>query len=125
MKVKFRGAYSRRNVNLLLYQWIELDKVAHQTQSFCTRGTRKGNRSWRCLLRRIAEGELVVISRVFESGSVDPPVSEPKAEPRPWAPPVNRKPGRPIANAEPVEAPADWVLTAVNQNDNGALCVPS
>lgn len=121
---KFRRAYSRRNVNLLLYQWIALDRIAHETKSICTRGTRRGNRSWRCLLRRIAEGELIVT----EPGPVNlKPVARENVTPvaqngdgKISHNGVKRKVGRPIPNREPIPAPPDWFyaekseLTATN-----------
>lgn len=105
----FRRAYSRRNVNLLLYQWIALDYVAQKTQSFCTRGTRKGKRSWRCLLRRIAEGDLIVIQReaVRELDNQELEQAAPPPAVKPPSPSVKRGPGRPIpADREPVPMPA-------------------
>lgn len=121
MGQKFRRAYSRRNVNLLLYQWIALDRIAHQTGSYNLRGTRKGNRSWRSLLRRIAEGELIVVKReVAQEANVMP---LPKVAEF-IGPPIKRGPGRPIANNEPFPCPADWCLTsdpANVQNPDNAL----
>jgi len=72
-------------------------------------------------LRRIAEGELVVVPRVYES-EVSPTIPEPKPAPRPEpiGPPVKRKPGRPILNREAIEAPADWNLTPVADGERNA-----
>jgi hypothetical protein len=74
MSYRFRKAAIRRSIKLMLFQWVKLDYIAHETGSICLRGTRKGNRSWRCLLRRIADGELVLIpvNGVEANGHVSP-----------------------------------------------------
>lgn len=71
MNCSFRRASDRRSINLKLYQWIALDRVAQATRSQCLRGTRRGNRSWRCLLRRIAEGELIVTEKALTEQPVN------------------------------------------------------
>lgn len=51
----------RENVPLLVSDWVALDAIAKATGSYSMRGTAPGVPSWRCLLRRIARGELVVV----------------------------------------------------------------
>src|SRR5688572_7636971 len=108
MNGKLRRAVDRRSIKLLTYQWVALDYIAHSTGSFCTTGTRKGNRSWRVLLRRIAEGQLVVSSHNAEQPKLAP-LEVPKSI-QPPEPSAKRGPGRPIVRTEPVPAPKHWEL---------------
>ncbi len=64
MNERMKRASSHRAINLLLEDWLALDRIAHVTESFATKGSRKGLRSWRALLRRIAQGEIVCMSAV-------------------------------------------------------------
>lgn len=104
--MNFRRAVDRRSIKLLLYQWIALDQIAHSTGSKCLTGVRKGNRSWRSLLRRIAEGELIVIPRAIAQEAEILPTQNILSET--VGPPIKRKPGRPMASNEPIPCPADW-----------------
>ena len=95
------SAQRRENIKLLVRDWIALDAIATKTKSWNLVGTRKGWPSWRCLLRRIAQGELVVISKAEHARLTEPPAPVPLPEP-PKASElitVKRPVGRPLTNA--------------------------
>lgn len=50
----------RESVPLTRAQWRALERIATETGSLAERGDNAGNPSWRTLLRRIADGELMV-----------------------------------------------------------------
>lgn len=56
----------RESVKLHIHQWINLMHIAHKTGSFGTRGSRVGKQSWRVLLRRIADNELLLVPRTTD-----------------------------------------------------------
>lgn len=56
----FDNIERRESVPLTDTQWKNLEQVAAKTGSLAERGDNAGGPSWRTLLRRIADGELVV-----------------------------------------------------------------
>lgn len=50
----------RRSLPLAPDEWAALERIAAETQSLAERGSNAGIASWRTLIRRIANGELVV-----------------------------------------------------------------
>lgn len=50
----------RRSIKLNIKLWKRLDEIAKETDSISSRGITSGQPSWRTLLRRIAEGKLMV-----------------------------------------------------------------
>lgn len=51
---------SRQSLELTTTQWAKLQQIAAETESVATRGPAIGEPSWRVLVRRIANGELLV-----------------------------------------------------------------
>jgi len=51
----------RKSIPLTPAQWAELDRIAEETNSTADRGPTTGKAGWRALLRRIADGELIVM----------------------------------------------------------------
>lgn len=50
-----------RPLDLTETAWRSLDRLAIETNSTATRGSRHGKPSWRALIRRLAEGELALV----------------------------------------------------------------
>ena len=50
----------RESIPLTPEQWAALERIAAETNSTADRGPTTGRPSWRSLLRRIADGELIV-----------------------------------------------------------------
>lgn len=50
----------RKSLKLTVEQWQILDNLAEQTNSTATTGTTAGEPSWRALIRRIADKEVIV-----------------------------------------------------------------
>jgi hypothetical protein len=50
----------RKSIPLTPAQWASLARVAAETNSYAERGPSTGEPNWRTLLRRIADGELIV-----------------------------------------------------------------
>jgi len=53
----------QRNLSLTPEQWLGLERAAEQTNSRATRGTGAHQPAWRTLIRRIADGEVLVQER--------------------------------------------------------------
>jgi len=59
----------RESIPLTRAQWRTLERIAAETGSTAERGDNAGNPSWRTLLRRIADGELVMGARIDQPES--------------------------------------------------------
>ena len=55
--------YEQRNLSLTPDQWLALEALAVATNSRATRGTRAHQHSWRKLVERIADGEIIMVER--------------------------------------------------------------
>jgi hypothetical protein len=53
----------RLSIPLMPEQWASLARVAEETNSTAGRGPTTGKPNWRTLLRRIADGELIVTEK--------------------------------------------------------------
>lgn len=53
----------RESIPLTPEQWAALERIAAETNSTADRGPTTGQPSWRALLRRIADGELIVTEK--------------------------------------------------------------
>lgn len=68
--VMYSKPEDRRSLTLTVAQWERLEQLAASTDSKATKGGSKaqgsavGNPSWRALIRRIADGELVISEKV-------------------------------------------------------------
>lgn len=52
--------FDQRSLKLTAQQWAVLESLAAQTNSAPPTGTNAGQPSWRTLIKRIADGEIVV-----------------------------------------------------------------
>jgi len=60
----------RRSIPLPPELWRRLDELAEETSSLAKAGKRFGKPSWRTMLRRIAEGEIVLLEKSQSGGLV-------------------------------------------------------
>jgi hypothetical protein len=50
----------RRSLVLTATQWAAIERIAAATRSLATTGTHTGRAAWRALVRRIADGDVIV-----------------------------------------------------------------
>jgi hypothetical protein len=50
----------RRSLVLTEAQWAAIERIAAATRSLATTGTHTGRAAWRALVRRIADGDVIV-----------------------------------------------------------------